>query len=421
MQSIGSENVVERRQAAQVVIALRRKYISDALIAIKTGQQKQVEVTEIAASYQVLQSLRPSDQQTARTAADRITFQYIEPHGPRVTRIYSPIYPAADLLVRMSLSALPVLASTMTSQPKGTTQPANSTLASATCVISILGPATADWMSVSAQALNEPQSKILADFALSIRTRQIHPGHLNFVPFEQGVGQLLTGGYDPDIYSLDTASQTINWHLGEDLEDKSKANEAAIQINRTFQFIEICLLEGIQSDRQRVKGYVAIPPAAQIDGVRLLGALRSDMAPWVIWDHLRQISMKTFVDKDGSEMTQTCIRSLAQIDIPAVSVLSKRIATEWANPQQRAATFALGKIMGRYAPAFIDQEISSYQDAAANDKDLHDQYLEQVKRLKGMLELGKEKRWFTGDYYGAHDPHAYDLIFDDVPAPAKAN
>ena len=75
--------------------------------------------------------------------------------------------------------------------------------------------------------------------------------------------------------------------------------------------------------------------------------------------------------------------------------------------------------MGEYTIPYMQQEVAILQQASIDDKDLHDQYLKQVKIVQSMLELGKEKGWFTGDYYGAHDPHAYDLVFDDAPASVK--
>ncbi len=232
--------------------------------------------------------------------------------------------------------------------------------------------------------------------------------------------------------------ETLNvpWDAAAQLSDATQVKEegrtrtvteqAAGKIQRTIGLLRYGIAQRLARDASdRSKKYTPYPPEAVPDAIAVLGCLRPVTGwsgPWILWQRLYAISRSHPIDEDNSPEVAACLRALGQIDIPAARLMVDRIASEWAPEQQRAATYALSKIMGRYSIDFITEAITQRQTHAADaDKDEIQLDREQAKRLRAMLQLGKDKGWFQGEYYGYNNSHAYDLIFADEPPKASAN
>ena len=429
---LGSSDTQQRHQAAVAILSIRDHYLAAAKNVLLSDKISNTKNKNTAEALSVLSKLRSSDFESAQLIS---YFFYFDAENYFQSSDTSPYYPAADAIERMSLPALPILSGIISKAPvpNSATPPAVADVALLR-TIAILGPATPQWLQHrSSLTLVPKQRKTLAKDALfltaSVGTRGISSSYGG--AFYLVGRNLLEGGYDPEWYdSLSAKDFKIQWNLVEALNyNKAQSPNSSTQTDTDpidekvglvlgfMQYIIVKRLEVVPVGHH--SDYAAYPPEAQLDAIRVLGDLRSDYAPWVIWERLCRRSMTVLLDQNNSDDTAACIKALGQIDIPAAKMLREEITTQLATEQQRAATYALGKVMGEYAIPYMQQEVAILQQAALDDKDLHDQYLKQVKIVQSMLELGKEKGWFTGDYYGAHDPHAYDLVFDDAPAPAK--
>ncbi len=433
---LGSKDARERYQTASAIINLRNHYQDEAKQLIVSKGDSGSYSSPRQSGFILLQCLRPTSPDVAQIVSLYALVNFNPPHaGATGLGESSPVYSASDLLERMSLPALPSLAKLIAKSPVPSGDQTNDVrFVPLLRSLNILDPAAPLWLKNSAvEAVNNSERIALTKNAAYLKSHTNNVGTRSFVaPYYLSGRPQLEGGYNqPTINALSLNTIPIDWDAlsqARVLDKKSSRDQQGALSSAvdaavlTMQMIQYGIVQRLETNTNgRSKMYPPYTPEARIDAIRVLGALRSDMAPWVVWEQLqlRQMPTQQFVDWDKSENTYACIRALGQIDVPAVKMLTNDIANEWTVKSQRAATYALGRVLGRYSVPFIEREIAIRKQAARDDTDLHDQCLTEVQRLESMLELGKEKKWFEGDYYGAHDPHAYDLVFDTASAPAK--
>ncbi len=429
---LNSPDSHESQEAARYLYTLRNHYMDTALTSLSTHRLAQGET--LSASLGVLNILRPSDLHVAGIVGNKLSFDASELSGPSISP-QLPYHPAADVLERMSLPALPFLAHSIANSPA----PREGNLSNAGNIyffrsLAILGPALEDWLTENAKTttskIDQQKFKRIALFVLQ-RTTTDGTRSYGTIRSIEGSSSL-EGGFDDGWFrSLSPQRVQLQWNLTDPLlnsaslaikDNETHAANISQELNSTLGLTEYLLVRQLEGPSQpwlKSKVEPSYSNVAQTNAIRVLGALRCDYAPWVIWKHLQQRSSAVLIDKDDSEETKVCLKALCQIDIPAVKVLVKAIPTELGLEQRRAATYALSRILGRYTIPYLEREISICEDAGKSDQEMHSQYKQQAQWLKEMLELGKEKKWFEGDYYGAHDPYAYDLVFDTASASAK--
>lgn len=432
---LSSSDATRRRQAAAAVVALRQHYIQSAQAVAERGYAGQVSPEGLWNALQTLAALRPSDQAILALAAEHIDFAWT-PLATSESQM-ALAYAAASLLVRGSTAALPVLSPAIGLRPvPDELEKLVSDDKPLACALAIMGPALPEWLGQEAgggrgnAATLRRAAQLLSADNSPRPVLQAYPHRTMF-----GSVNALQWGYDSaDLEAIDPDKVSIRWDLADGLasirpvarggETLPEAAWAGRDMRRTIGLIAYGITMSLNVDPNiRTKQFHPFPPEAQTDAIRVLGCLRPTDDYGTTWDRLRRRSIKQPVEDDTSPDTAACLRALGQMDIPQARWMVMRTASEWSPRQQRAAAFVLGKMMGRYAIPLIEGELRYRRSLADAEKarKMKEAILVGIERLTAMLALGKEKKWFEGEFYGANDPHAYDLVFpDDKPAEAPA-
>lgn len=464
--SLASPNADERGHAAAAVAALRSHYIDVAQQAtiLSLADKSRSDVTTNA--FDTLAFLRPSNQTLLQEADRNISF------SPNMGSSYEPIfsqsagpsdepsggqeYPAARLLIRASFAALPALSKDFTTD---IIQPGHSLTQAQRlrlqCVAAILTTSAPAWfrdLAASEHDAATQKSLLYCSKIISI-TPPNPPGAPPPPPsanFSNGRG-ILTDFQEADAVNeeLDTDdldqinanTYVIHWNAAAGLADGINfgvdppvppwPNERAVEtviashdVERTMALLSytICLRLNTDTNIKSKQPQIPFTEDATVDAIRVVGNLRSvTLAPYVVWQHLRRVSLKHHLEDDASPVARASLVALGQIDVPATRLLTTRIGYELSPEQQRAAAYTIGVVMGKYAVPYLSDALMLEQTdmIAETNQGYKPEFQDRITNLKNMLALGEEKRWFGGDYYGAHDPHAYEIVFGTVSAPTK--
>lgn len=450
MDALSSSDSSRRKDAVVAILALRSHYMSDAAQIAFSSSSKKADVASTSNALKSLAYLRPDDPSLLLKADKNIDIaSEAGPTRHTVAPFGGVEHPVAGLLVRASFAALPILRNdfrnnliqsshSLTEQQRLRLQ----------CAAVILGPCAPYWFRTQAANESDPAIRQSMLYCLQIVSAKqtSHPGEPPPPPGPVSGGSLeilrgfrYTGELDEEIESsdldqIDPSKYTIQWNVSSLLADdthfatdrpvppwpserSSQSVVALHEIERTISLLSynICLRLNSDSNIKTKQKLVPFSTDAAIDAVRVLGLLRSNsFAPYIIWQRLRQASMKTHIENDASTNVLVCVRALGQIDDPAANILASRVTAELSPDQQYAATYSLGKVLGRYAVPYIDNEIVLRQQSIkeATDQEYNSQYLDEIALLTKMMNSGKERGWFQGDLYGVGDPRAYDLQLD---------
>lgn len=464
--SLASPNADERGQAVSAVAALRSHYIDVAQQAATSSLNDKSKSDVTANAFGTLAFLRPSNQTLLQEADRNISF------SPKLVPSYEPIfsqsagpseepsrgqeYPTARLLIRASFAALPALSKDFTTN---TIQPGHALTQvqklRLQCVAAILTTSAPMWfrdLAASEHDVATQKSLLYCSKIISI-TPPNPPGAPPPPPsanFSHGRG-ILTDFQEADAVNeeLDTDdldqinanTYVIHWNAAAGLVDGINfgvdppvppwPNERAIEtviashdVERTMALLSytICLRLNTDTNIKSKQPQIPFTEDAAVDAIRVIGNLRSvTLAPYVVWQRLRRVSLKHHLENDTSPVTRASLTALGQIDVPATRLLTTRIGYELSPEQQRAAAYTIGVVMGKYAVPYLSDALMLEQTdmIAETNQGYKPEFQDRITNLKNMLALGEEKRWFGGDYYGAHDPHAYEIVFGTVSAPTK--
>lgn len=432
LDELGSRELLQRRYAAEAIAALRNHYLVQAQAVAERGYAGHVSSEAEWYALSTLGFLRPTQTAILSGAVDHISFVWTPGY---MFGMRDGGYAAAYLLVRGSFPALPILARHIPASPSlpNSRVPRGDEmqLASTAC---ILGPAAVPWLrNKESLAQNIVQRE---GWESAVRFVSAGPGAasssdaFNFFGWLRSTDALGDRFYTGTLKDIDMATYKVKWDLAESLADNkivtintrtmSLCSYASDRIKTTLALLSYRISDRTSIDStQRLPGSNPYPVEVQVDAVRVLGYLRYVDSYYPPWTLLRQLSHKEAIEDDSSDRVMASIRALGQIDMPAIQFLAGQISSEVGENQQRAATFALGKIAGRYAVFYIQDVIDDFQRGLAQDKDNQATDQTHIARLQAMLKLGQEKHWFEGDFYGVGDPHAYDLIFPDEAKPGN--
>ena len=421
---LASTDPDKRITTAREIISLRDHYITSAQTLRTLALSGRAGNRTRWCAERILGQLRPTDQGILYDESKSVSFSY-KPVGhiglPEVEQANSTAYS----LVRSSLPALAPLLTTISdpniNQELDTGKPSS---LGVICVMSVLGRTSSTWLADEANQPNQSSRHIALVKAANITLKQWKRKPYGSLPNALvmfGGSDALEASYDANqLGSVDIAKEYIQWNTLDTVQDELKqspgsdpisAVNAIASISRTMLLIEYGLIQRLETNsKERNKNYEPYPREAALTAVKVLGCMRSDIGDWVIWERVRAMSLTHPIESDTSEETAIYVRSLGQIDMPAVKLLTSRIESEWAEKQQAAATYTLSKILGKYTVPYLQGEITDIDVALAEDKANSDDYHERKQRIENMLKLGLSKSWFTNNYYGIGDPDAYKLL-----------
>lgn len=447
IERLGSPNLATRRQAALTVLALRDHYVAGAQAVVAHRYAGKAGPLAAVNALETLALLRVTDPAILRDAARHVGFNWTPP--PSNSMFSTPLrphttFPAAQVLVRAGFAALPTLADAIATAPLPTLdKPTRGDAISLACAYAILGPATADWLESEAATAPAPRRAALEAAARFVAAPEAAaqdeespqnqlPVWLSGLELEQVFDE--SYGYS-DRAPVPLNTYQIRWNAALALGDEKTMSQdralpgfahetlpastvARFEIARTMRLLAINISERLPSySSHSSNDYAPFPPVAQTDAVRLLGALRllSQSAAWKMWEQLHHVSFTRAVDEDTSQDMRDTLRALGQIGTPAGMLLMGRIAHQSGPNSQRAAAYGMGKVWGRYARDYLNTEILRLQRA----REAHGQPLQAdsyESSYIATLQIGQEKQWFEGQYYGANDPHAYEPRFPSAAA-----
>lgn len=450
VEGLGSVDKIKRRQAARAIFALRQHYIADVQAVVENGYKSSLPESNWDddhsqagrmqwAALRVLSTLRPSDKRVTKSAVEHIGFNWTPLHAGLNDAVNGNA--ATFVLVSSSTAALPLLPPIIAVAPLPKDKEyAKGKAMALLCALSVMDSATPTWLKHEAALAPNPKQRTGLSKAAVFLAPRLKPepgfGRPDLVTYFTGWHYLESGGDDGYVESTDINSYKIPWDIAKELtsqeglkKDPATAGmtKQATQLRLTMDLLKYAIAQrlNVDPDKESKRYKMLFPEEARMDAIRVLGCLRplSGFAgQWVLWQRLRQLSFKGWIEDRPSEETAAIYRALGQIDIPAARTLVDRISSEWNEGQQRAAAFALGKVMGRYSIYFIKEEITQRQGWIKDTTDKNELATDtaELKRLQAMLKLGTEKKWFVGEYYGYNDPHAYDLIFPDEATKPEA-
>ncbi len=383
--SLASPNANERSQAAVAVAALRSHYIEAAQQAATSSLDDKSKSDVTTNAFDTLAFLRPSNQALLQEADQNISFSPSTSSSTslRGEPLQEQGYPAARLLIRASFAALPILSKDFTTdiiQPGyALTQVQRLRLQ---CVAAILTTSAPMWLrdlAASEHDVVTQKSLLYCSKIISI-TPPNPPGAPPPPPsanFSHGRG-ILTDFQDADAVNeeldtddldqIDPDKYIIRWNAAAGLADDVNfgvepplppwSNERAVEtviashdVERTMALLSYAICLHLNTDTNIKSKLPQIPFSedAAVDAIRVVGNLRSaTLAPYVVWQHLRRVSLKYHLENDTSPVTRASLTALGQIDVPAASLLTARIDYEPSPERKRAATFALGRVLGKY-------------------------------------------------------------------------
>lgn len=443
IERLGAPYATTRRRAASAVLKLRDHYVAGARAVVERRYAGKAGPMAAANALETLGFFRVSDAPILRGAAHHIGFSwtptpsnslFASPHlRPRST------FPAAKVLVRAGFAALPVLADVIATAPlPSADKPARGDAIALACAYTILGPATATWLQEEAAKSDGTRRAALEDAAhfVTAQTASFEEGKLaqDQLPLwlsDLGLENVFDESYGyEDRAPIPLNTYKIRWDAAASLFDEKTlvkdrampgfdnaplpaSTVARLEITRTMRLLTINIIERLPSYSEHGgNDYAPFPLAAQTDAVRLVGALRlmPQVAAWKMWQRLYKVSLTRPVDENISDDMSATLWALGQIGTPAAELLLGRIAHQSGPDSQRAATYGLSVVLGRYAPDCLNTEILRLQRLReAKGQPLQPDSYE--GSYAAMLKLGQEKHWFESQGYGFGNPNAYDLIF----------
>lgn len=440
---LDSKQPVERRLAAQAIIELRDHYIdvsyqvaqasAKAANAPNANKIREIKLGVTGPGEQhwdalwTLAHLRPSSPAIIEAAQQDITFQWMP--MIRLGWEHEVRFASATLLVSSSLAALPQLAQQMaqtdlTGQPETIDFYRNHASLSALCAYSFLETSAPQWLEQEAKDTNDADSKARLQQAARFvgQVASDNPNkpsdainRLRF--FGSRVGIQLESS-DEDLKPLRPERYPIKWNvIGYTPDKKPFVKEKDIE--QSMALLKYAITQRLTLlNKERDSKYKAFRAEACSNAVSVLGALRTidRRSQWVMWQHLQKLALHKPIPGNNDAQVTNCIRAFQQIDVPAANEMILLISwDETSPPQKETAAYVLGRIMGRYSVPMLQAEIDWYKANArgSHDKGERAEYQGLINQLEHALQIGKDKKWFEGDYYGKNDPHAYDLILAD--------
>ena len=380
-----AEDIPKRRQAADAIVELRRHYIAELQRVVKRGYKSKMSKGGQWEDLNALAITRPASPAIAEGAAQNIDFSWM----PRIQFgwEHEARFAATALAIRASTASLPALRDQIAASdlPTSRADPAyynSKAKLSLLCALSILKAATPQWLDGQVNSAKTPEQKNRLQVASQLAKKELDPQKELGSSLLRGFGTAgsLEVTFDPsDLAAMHPDSHKLKWNVVSKNAD-GKEIVATKEVELSLALIRYGMTQRLTlKNDDRDKNFQPYRPEAQLDGLRVLGCLRAveNQSTWAIWQRLREISLGQSVADNEGEEVGACIRALGQIDIPAARLMLSRIAMEWAPDQQQAATFVLGKIMGRYAVPLLQAEIDKSHAMSQNPNDKWDREIGQ--------------------------------------------